>query len=113
MNNKIQELKKRMEKVKEDFHEIMWSWQEEQLFYLLSEYDRMQEENRMLKEVLEWYGDISNYATSYAEVLEEDKAWHIPKGVPQYEIIGVEVTIDKGERARKALDLVVEDGDKE
>lgn len=50
-----------MEKLKEDFPKIMWSWQEEQLVYLLSEYDRLQAENEKMREALGFYAEEENY----------------------------------------------------
>jgi hypothetical protein len=91
MNNKIQELKKRMEKLKEDYPPIMWSWQEEQLVYLLSEYNRL----------------TSELTSANTRVESLNKALH--DGVPA----GMKTAEEFLDWLYSVLPFLVEDGDKE
>lgn len=75
MNNKrIQEIKKRhadaqMEIEEMDIPPIPLEHQDRA--YLLSEVERLQEENKVMKSVLEWYANDKNYKLGHQTVLGE------------------------------------------
>lgn len=43
MNNKIQEIKKAVQSLEANYPMEMWDWEEKQMKYLLSEYERLTE----------------------------------------------------------------------
>ncbi|MNP45273.1 hypothetical protein D3C76_1391830 [compost metagenome] len=97
-NERIQEIKKKIERGMKLYESGLLPKQFEQNVlddaYLLSEVERLQEENKVMKEALEWYGDKKNYEQELCYFDEE-------KTDPYYEV--PEALNDEGTYARKVL----------
>lgn len=74
-NERIQEIKKKIERGMRLYESGLLPKQYEQNVlddaYLLSEVERLQEENKAMKEALEWYANDKNYKLGHQTVLGE------------------------------------------